>query len=910
MARKAKLALIDAHALIHRAYHALPPMSTKDGTPTQAVYGFTAMLLKMFSTLKPTHVIAAFDVPGPTFRHKKFADYKAQRAEAPSDLVEQFAGARSVLKAFGIPVVDKQGYEADDVIGTLVSRINGDVKKVIVTGDLDALQLVDDATSVFTLKRGITDTVLYDESMIRHQFGFGPEHLIDYKGLRGDPSDNIPGVGGVGDKTAKALVAQYGSIENIFQHLEDLPQRAQARLRGHKKEAKLSKDLATIKRNAPIKFSFQDAVLAGFDTEQVRRTLLKLEFRSLLSRLPAGGTNVQPTLFRSSKKHGGTRRLPEHYHIAADAKDQQVLRDSLSRQRLVAFDTETDYLGARRYPIIGMSFAVRSGRGKQVEAWYVPVTPHTIKAWKIFLENPSVKKTGHNLKYDYEVLLQSGIQLGGLEFDSMIAAYLLNPGGRQYGLDALAASELDHDTIPLTDLIGSGKDQKKVSAAPMVDLACYACEDADVALRLYEKLQPKMKQEGLTRVLDDIELPLIPVLAEMEVTGVAVDSDVLRKLRVKVASRINKLEQKIWQEAGGEFNVSSTQQLRRVLFEQLTLPTVDIGRTQTGYSTASSELAKLHGQHPIVAYIEEYRELTKLQNTYIETLPSLVDEKTGRIYSSFNQTVAATGRLSSQDPNLQNIPVRTKLGQEIRRAFVAARGYQLIKADYSQLELRLAAHMSQDEKLIDVFRAGGDIHVSTAAWVFGVDPADVTNKQRRQAKTLNFGVLYGMGPQSFARESGVSVEEARSFIGRYYDQYARLASFIEETVNYAKEQGYVATLFGRKRYIPEIHSSAPVIRSQAERIAFNFPIQGTEADILKKAMVALHGKIQRDFRQARMVLTVHDELVCEVPIKQTKSFAYEMKKIMEGIITLDVPLVIDVSAGKNWRDMKRVTSNQ
>ncbi len=909
MPRQPKLALIDANSLIHRAYHALPPMSTKDGAPTQAVYGFTAMLLKMFATLKPTHVVAAFDVGGPTFRHEKFTDYKAHRAKTPSDLTVQFGGARDILESFGIPSIGVKRYEADDVIGTIVKEVGTKAKKIIVTGDMDTLQLIDDATFVFTLKRGVTDTILYDRKMVEEKFGFSPELIVDYKGLRGDPSDNIPGVAGVGDKTARELIKTYGSIENIFKHLPELPERARTRLEGHKKDALLSKELAIIRQDVPISFSLTEANLDGYDTEKVRRILHKLEFRSLLSRLPNGGTRIQPTLWRSTKSTSGNRPMPDNYHLVQTKEEEKKLRGDLSRYELVAFDTETDRLGARQYQIVGMSFAARTGKRQQLTAWYVPATPQSLVFWKDFFANPAVKKTGHNVKYDYEVLRQSDIRMAGIAFDSMVAAYLLNPGGRQYSLDALAASELEHDTIPLTDLIGIGKEQKRVSQVPVPDLACYACEDADISLRLYEALAPKIKREGLARVLDDIELPLIPVLAEMELTGVAVQVTALRRLNTKVAAKIKKLEQKISQAAGEKFNINSTQQLQIVLFEKLKLPTVDIKRTQKGFSTAASELAKLRGAHPVISDLEEYRELTKLKNTYIDTLPSLVDKKTGRIYSSFNQVIAATGRLSSQDPNLQNIPVRTEIGQEIRAAFVAGQGRRLVKADYSQIELRLAAHMSRDEKMLDVFRAGQDIHAATAAWVNRVDISRVTPAQRRAAKTLNFGVLYGMGPLNFARASGISVEEARSFIGRYFEQYRGLAAYIDQTVAYAKERGYVETLFGRKRYVPEIHSSAPVIRAQAERAAFNFPLQGTAADILKKAMIELHRRATRTLPQAHLILTVHDELVAEVPAQEVHEFAALMKKTMEQVVTLDVPLVADVAAGKNWRDMKAVTSN-
>ncbi len=1350
MSKQPKIALIDANALIHRAYHALPPMSTKEGTPTQAVYGFTAMLLKMFSTLKPTHVAAAFDVPGPTFRHKEYEHYKATRKPAPPDLIEQFDTVREVLRAFNIPILQLTGFEADDIIGTLVKQLGNDkIKKVIVTGDMDTLQLVDDSTAIFTLKRGVTDTITYDRQTIIEKFGFGPEHVVDYKGLRGDPSDNIPGVAGVGDKTARELVAAYGSIEEIFEHLKELSPRVQKRLTGHKKEALFSKRLATIRQDVPIEFSLDAARLEEYDANDVSRLFTKLEFRSLLQRLPKGGTTIQPTLYDGNDSTSEAK-LPDNYFIVSSASETKALKAILQAADVIAFDTENDYLGAREYPIVGMSFAAKvSGR---IRAWYVPVTPESVKSWRDILEDASIKKVGHNLKYDWEVLQQSEVTLKGIHFDSMLAGYLLNPGSRQFSLDDMALTELNYRTIPLSALLDKKNKAARVSDIPPLELARYAAEDAEVALRLFDKLAPKIKSEKLEGVLNDIEIPLIAVLAKMELNGVAVDKIVLKKLHTKLVRKLAKLEETIWQLAGGKFNINSTQQLRVILFEKLNLPTTHIKRTQTGYSTAAPELEKLRGEHKIIDNIVSYRELTKLLNTYIDTLPQLINKKTGRIYASFNQVVAATGRLSclpagtlvntgrgligieeifvgdfvhtpegkrkvlahqltgpkqtimlkldngieiscspehkfrslgkwvtaselqrgsplymtykqglfgtekklksssrsayrtrksptipkewsvelaelvgyfmadghiaksnyngkpckvilafgwddkelinryekiiikffgksptfretkscpvlevsgvdiggfledigaggksgeiqvppslfkapkqivasflrgyfegdgfvskqinvrsvsyimlqgvqqllamfgvpsrlspgqhdplghaprhtlrinsdrgrvvfardinfvsirkrklsgkyaaqakynlrrgrktgtikeiitlplefnanefkqafysifrgqgipipqaayvqaskfvngstigqtmalpfmekvvgdiavplsvsypkcrfleeaveyqyfevkvqdirhdqqqpmyditvedtenyfaqgvlvhnSNDPNLQNIPVRTELGQEIRRAFVAERGNLLVKADYSQIELRLAAHLSQDKRMIEVFRAGEDIHRATAAWVHGIDISKVTSAQRREAKTLNFGVLYGMGPQKFALTSGLSMEEARSFIGRYYDQYPQLTAYIDTTINYAKDKGYVATLFGRKRYLPEINSSAPVIRAQAERIAFNFPLQGTAADILKKAMIVLQEDLAARFPDSRLILTVHDELVVEVPAKQASDLARTMKKSMEGVIKLDVPLEVEVSKGPNWRDM-------
>lgn len=891
MARSPKLAILDAHALIHRAYHALPPMTTRAGQPTNAAYGFTTMLFKVFTALKPTHVVAAFDMAGPTFREEEFKEYKAHRKPADPELISQFELTRRLVRAFNIPILEKKGFEADDVIGTVTRLVDGTVRKIIVTGDADTLQLVDATTTVFTLKRGITDTVLYDAAAVIERFGFPPAALPDYKGLRGDPSDNIPGVRGIGEKSAQSLIAQYGSIEEVYKHLADLPERLQSKLGGHKKEALLSRRLALIRRDVPLDFSLDKAALHDFDPAEVRKLFEELGFRSLLERLTTFASS-----FVTAPADRPARVMPKTYRLVASLKDQVALQARLQKEKVIAFDTETEWLDARLAPIIGMSFSIKNA------AWYVPVGRESVKMWKDLLEDKKVGKVGHNIKYDAKVLAASGIQLQPITFDSMVASYLLRPGARQHNLDTLALQELQHETIPITELIGKGKTQKKMSEVPLEKLAHYAAEDADVTWRLYQKFSKQIKREGLTRVLNEIELPLIEVLAAVELNGIRLDSTVLKKLQKKVASRVKKLQQLIWQQAGEEFNINSTQQLRTILFEKLGLSTAAVGRTQTGFSTAAAELTKLRDLHPLIALLEEYRELTKLNNTYLTTLPELVDKKTGRLYTSFNQTVAATGRLSSSDPNLQNIPVRTELGEGVRAAFVADEGMVLVKADYSQLELRLAAHIAQDDKMKAAFRAGEDIHRATAAWVYGVAPAAVTSEQRRMAKTLNFGVLYGMGPNKFARESGLSPAEARGFIERYREHYAGVTRLFEATIRQAEAMGYVETLFGRKRYVPEIRSRTPAIRAAAERAAFNFPMQGTEADILKKAMIQLYAVLQRDFPAARLVLTVHDELVVEAPAQLAKVVGRVMRDVMERVVILDVPLTVEVAIGANWRD--------
>lgn len=901
MPKQQKLAIIDAHALIHRAYHALPPMSTAEGLPTNAAYGFTAMLIKMLGQLKPTHVVAAFDMKGPTFRHEEYAQYKAHRKAAPDDLVAQFDIVRDIVRAFSIPILEQKGFEADDIIGTIAKQYAGTMPIVIITGDNDTLQLVTDTTSVCSLKKGITDTIVYTPELVREAYGFDPKYMPDYKGLAGDASDNIKGVAGIGDKTAKELVAMYGSLEEIIKHMEDLPSRVQKRMRGHEDDAFASRRIAIIRCDVPITCSLADAVFSNYDVARVRGLMQKLEFRSLIPRLPGSENGVQPTL-----DFGNTTTavsLPAHYAIAVSSAQQADLRNMLSRARIVSFDTETDGLGGGSSPIIGMSFAIHEGSG-HIRAWYVPTDTQSVKSWKDFFADDRIHKTGHNLKYDIEVLMQSGITMRGIVFDSMLASYLLRPGSRSHGLDDLAQERLDYTPIPITDLIGKGKNQKSMKDVPLPPLARYACEDAEVALRLFDVFLPELQKEKLSDVLATIELPLLPVLAHIETTGVAVDKSFLQKLSKKIEHRVSEIEQQIYSLVGERFNINSPKQLKVILFERLNIPTVGIKKTQTGYSTAADELDKLRDTHPIIPLMSEYRELSKLKHTYLDALPELINQKTGRIYASFNQTIAATGRLSSSNPNLQNIPVRTHLGREIRRAFVARSGCVFVQADYSQLELRIAAHMAHDSKLLFAFRAGQDIHRATAALVFGVSLSDVTDDMRRQAKTLNFGVLYGMGPQSFARAAHVSIEEARSFIDRYKKEYKGIEAFIEKTLASARSRGYVETLFGRRKYVPELDSKNPAIRAAAERATFNFPIQGTEADILKKAMISLFAHMQNKYPMAAMVLTVHDELVFEVAAGFAEEFAHVAKDTMESVVTLDAPLIVDVGIGPNWNDIR------
>ncbi len=901
---KPRLLVLDANALIHRAFHALPPLTSPKGEPAGALYGLCLTLLNVLKTFKPTHVVAAFDRPEKTFRHEQYAAYKAQREKAPDELAAQIGRAREIFDAFAIPVLDARRYEADDVIGTITAvAAKKNLESVIVTGDQDIMQLVDDSTRVHLLRRGLKDTVTMGRAEVKERYGLTPDQMVDYKALRGDPSDNIPGVRGIGEKTATDLLQKFGDLEGVYQNLKKLPESIRHKLEAGKEDAFVSRTLVTIARRVPLAASLDDLRRRPYDRGRAIALFRELGFASLLPRLPdvgeaeGGGHEAVGTAQRLGLRAPAKRERPQGYRLLQTRAAVEALVQNLAASHGFVVDTETERLGARTQPLHGVSVSMKEG-----EAWYVPA--QFVSSLQSVLQNPAIPKWGHNLKYDLEVLAQAGVKLQPVAFDTMLASYVLASGTRAHDLDTLSFTILGKEKIPITDLIGKGKDQKALSDVPLEDVAEYSCEDADMTLRLLRHFQGELeKAPTLRQVFTDIELPLVPVLARLELTGVALERRVLTDLGRTVGRSLQRLEKKIHTLAGAPFNVSSTQQLRAVLFENLRLPTAGITRTQTGLSTAAEELEKHRDSHPIIPLLMEHRELAKLKSTYLDTLPDLVDAETGRVYTHYNQTGTATGRLSSDSPNLQNIPIRTDLGQKIRKAFIAGKGSTLLAADYSQLQLRLAAHLARDRNMQAAFRAGKDIHAETAAFAFGVPVEKVTSAQRRVAKTLNFGVLYGMGPQAFARAAGIPLGEAQRFIDAYFRTYHGIAEYMEEAKALAASQGYVETISGRRRYLPEITSRNPQIRGEAERMAINHPAQGSEADILKKAMIALHRQIEaggRPFQGTRMILTVHDELVFEVPKGREEVVGAAVRSVMEGVERLSVPLVVDVSAGKSW----------
>ncbi len=921
-----KIVLIDAHALIHRAFHAIPFLATKDGELTNAVYGFTATVLSVLKELKPEYIAVSFDLPEPTFRHKQYKDYKATRQKAPDELRSQFGRVYEVVKVLGMPVFEVPGFEADDVLGTLAKKFASDngLEAYIVTGDKDTLQLVDDHVNVFTLRKGIKDTVIYGPKRLKEETGLTPDEFVEWKALRGDPSDNIPGVPGIGEKTATTLIMKYRSLEGLYQVLEedpakhpDIKPKVRANLGEFKDQAYLSRDLSRIRTDVPLQFDLKACTVHDFDMEKALALFKQLGFNSLITRLQqvAVGTVEPVESIPASARRAAAESAPaprdwskKDYRLITTEAELKRFAAELKRQPAFAFDTETDSLDSIRPELAGMSFSWAADSGT-----YVPVghqqgpSVDMATALKILgpvLKDPKIGKVAHHLKYDYEVMRGSGIEIRGAVFDTMLGSYLVNPGARTLKLDTLAYQELGYEMQPITELIGDKQQQIPISEVPSEQMGPYAAEDADVTWQLYEKLASELEQLDIGNVLTDIELPLVPVLAHMEQRGVKLDTAFLKKMRVRFARRLTTLEKEIHKLAGHEFNVNSPAQLSKVLFEELKIGKGTRSRSAGHMSTAADKLENFRTEHTIVDKLLTYRELAKLQGTYVDALPKLVRKDTGRIHTSYRQTVAATGRLSSSDPNLQNIPIRTELGREIRKAFVTDRGYRLVAADYSQFELRIAAHISGDENLTQKFRDGLDIHAATAAEVAGVPLEQVTPEQRYAAKAVNFSILYGATPHGVAKSTGLSVTEASDYIDRYFRTYPKLKEYMEAMILKAQTDGYVETLFGRRRYLPEIKASTHPVREAAKRMAINMPIQGTQADILKLAMIAIDRGLPKISPDAHMILTVHDELVVEAPTAKAKAVAEYVKATMEQAYELDVPIVVEAKIGPNWGEMK------
>lgn len=864
------LVLIDSHALIHRAFHALPVLTSPKGVPTNAVYGFTTTLMKMVGHFKPEYIAAAFDLPGRTFRHAEYEEYKAHREKAPDELYAQIPIVKDVLKAIGIPVYEHKGFEADDIIGTIAEQAKGmnDLRVVIITGDLDTLQLVEkNAVVVHTLRRGMSDTVTYNEKGVIERFGLKPAQMIDYKGLKGDTSDNIPGVPGVGEKTTVALLEKHATLEKLYAALEKkntpggITEKLKAKLLEHKDQAFASKKLGTIVRDVPVTFELADAEWnTHLNPEVLKKICQELGFFSLVKRLDRVLQEALPEPPRL--EFAG---IPEESNLA--------VRTVQKIDELPKSDT------AAIHPVLsdGVLEAICVATDDEKVIQLPTKRPEDLYA--VLMRYPTV--IGHNLKSMLKIAQRPDLDTSRW-FDTQIAAWLTTPDQREYDLERVAYESLEH-------YLESDEGLWPVTI-----------------WRLWNHQKDILGSLDLLPLMQDIEMPLIGVLARMETRGIAVDTAILKDLSKEAAAQLGKLQKKIFTLAGEEFNINSPQQLGVILFEKLAIKG-KVKRTSTGaLSTAAGELEKIRDAHPIVDLILQWRELAKLSSTYIEPFPELIADD-GRIHTTYNQTGTATGRLSSQDPNLQNIPTRTELGQRFRAAFVPQKGYELVSLDYSQIELRIVAHIADDTTMRDAFNNGEDIHARTASVVFNVSMDDVTPAMRRQAKVLNFGIIYGMGVHGFARAAGVSRDDARTFMDDYFTRFSGVARYMEQTRKQVADEGVVSTLMGRRRPLPDIASGIPQLVAQAERMAINHPIQGTNADILKVAMASLDVRMREKFGDdVRLLLQVHDELVFEIKKNQVKKAAAQAKEIMEQTFRLNVPLIVDATSGPNWSDMNEL----
>ncbi len=927
--------LIDGNALVHRGYHAVPPLTNKSGEHTNAVYGFTMILLRAIKDLKPTHIACSFDLAGPTFRDEMYADYKGTRVKGDDELYAQFPRIKEVVRALNIPIFEIEGFEADDVLGTLATHIcekykDGDCDVMIVTGDLDSLQLVNECVKIYTLRKGINDTAVYDIAAVKERYGLAPLQMIDYKALRGDPSDNIKGVKGIGEKTAGQLILDFGSLVDLYKAIEDgktddkIKPRVLKLLVDGKADAEHSYALSKIVCDVPLEIDIMPYEFKRTDLNKVMKLFQVLEFKTLIDKLPKGYVGAVSAEAKPERidtiddgKFTGVNDAATDPEIAGYVgKQTYVLVDTqeklksllkkLEKQKELAIDTETDQLYPIDANVIGLSLSFKTGEAYYITRAILDAKTSESKVLRDIIQSEKIVKIGHNMKYDFLTFGNAGLKLSPLSFDTMIASYVLNAGVRQHGLDSLVFNELGYQMQSIEELIGKGRNQISMAEVDVEKVSWYAAEDADMTLRLKEIFEPQLKKEQLEKIFYDIEMPLVEVLACMERFGVKLDIGLLEKLADQAEKEINQLETDIYKLAGEEFNISSPKQMQEILFTKMNLTSGK--KTKTGFSTAAGVLEALVGEHPIVEKILSYRELTKLQSTYLHALPALVNVRTGRVHTSYNQTVAATGRLSSTDPNLQNIPVRgTGIGSEIRKAFVAEKGYKLLSVDYSQMELRIVAHLAQDLNMMEVFNKQEDIHTNTAAAIFDVLPGEVTDDMRRDAKTINFGVLYGLSSFGLASRIGaVSRTDAKEFIDKYFEEYSGVQEYIENIKAEVNEKGYIRHELGRIRKFPEIRSSQFFIRAAAERAAINFPIQGLQADILKIAMLNIHKEVSGKDDEIKMLMQVHDELVFEVREDAIEKWVKKIKPLMEEAYKLTVPVIAEAKVGDNWGEMKKV----
>lgn len=896
MSDKKRLFLIDGFAIAYRGYFALinRPLTNSEGENISAVYIFAQYMLKIIREEKPDYIAVALDSPEPTFRHEQYEEYKATRDKMPDDMIPQVGWIEELIETLAIPVIRMPGFEADDIMGTLAREAEKkDVDTFLVTSDKDFMQLISDHIKMYKMVSSTKEVEIIDYAGVEKKFGVHPDHVTDVLGLMGDASDNVPGVPKIGEKTATKLIQEYGSMEELYEKLDTIKREViRNTLTEHKEQAFLSKELVTIDIKVPLDFKLDDLKAKEPDPEQMRDFFERFEFKSLLKDLEAPSQPQVETENRS-------------YQLIQNDREWNVFLAKLKKEKSFVLDTETTSLNPLESNIVGLSFSWKAN-----EAYYLPVFENgkvdleKLDKLKPFLEDPKIKKSGQNIKYDMLVLSQYGIEVKGIHFDTMIAAYLLNPSRRQNNLDALALEYLNYKKIPTTDLLGTGRNQITMDAVPVEQVCEYACEDADITGQLQTLFEKELKKNNLLDLFNDIEMPLMSVLYEMEKAGIGLDTAFLDKMGQELKIKLAESEKEILKLAGEEFNINSTQQLGKILFEKLEIHK-EFGKkrakkTKTGYSTDVSVLEE-YKAHPLVAHLMEYRQMNKLKNTYVDALPKLVNPKTGRLHTSFNQTVAATGRLSSSDPNLQNIPFKTEMGRKIRKAFIPVdTNHVLLSADYSQVELRLMAALSGDGAMQRAFHNEEDIHRATAAAVLGIEAEEVSTELRNRAKSINFGIIYGMGQYGLARDAGITPGEAQEFIDAYFAKYPGVKIYMDQTIDQAHKEGYVKTLLGRIRYFPDLNSDNKRVVAFAENAAINTPLQGTAADLIKIAMVNLQKELVKKGLKSKIILQVHDELLLEVPKEEIDTVSKLVRNKMEKAIKLDVPLKVELQTGQNW----------
>ncbi|MBN1531043.1 MAG: DNA polymerase I [Spirochaetes bacterium] len=893
--------VVDGHALCYRAYYAFvrAPLTNSSGQNTSAIFGFARMLLKLVQEQRPDYLAVAFDPPRKSFRFQLYGPYKANRARMPEDLRGQVEEIKQMVETLGIARLEVEGFEADDILGTVAERYGrGDTEVYLVTGDKDAYQLLSERVKIYANRKGVSEYELYDVPALWEKLGLDPAQVIDYMAITGDASDNVPGVKGIGEKGALKLITEFGSLDGVYRNIEKIKGKQRDLLLNEKEMAYLSRTLVTVRRDVPMDLDLERARVPDFRTPEARSYFERLEMRSIVQEFLQGEGDA-PAPHREKPRRD--------YRTIRDHEELRRLVAEIRARGIVSVDTETTSVSPVEAAVIGMSFSTAEGEG-----WYLPLAPGALFRQDIpdregsleivrpLLEDPGVLKVGQNIKYDLIVLRNEGIGMRGIHFDTMVASYLLTPNERRHNMDDLAEKYLQYRTITFKELVGTGKNAVAITDVPLERLAEYAAEDADVTWRLYLLFRDLLKREELEELFAAVEMPLVPVLADMEAAGVRIDTAHFDRLRRQNEAMLAEAEERIYGCAGQRFNINSTRELAAILFDKLGLKRQK--KTKTGYSTDISVLESLQGSHEIIGHLISYRTQSKLKNTYIDSLPALISKKTGRIHTSYNQTVAATGRLSSSEPNLQNIPIRDEFGKGIRRGFVAQEGFFIMSADYSQIELRLAAHLSGDQGMIRAFREGIDIHSMTASRVFAVPLEAVTVDMRRQAKVINFATIYGVSPFGLSQQAEIGVKEAAEFIRIYFETYPRFREYVDATIAFAREHGYVKTMMGRKREVPDINSDVSFRREGAERIAINTPIQGTCADMIKIAMVRLHGALAERGMRTRMIMQVHDELVFEVPGDELETAGALVRETMETALPLSVPVVVDVHHGANWEE--------